>query len=559
MGSDGRWGRMAIALVLILAVVFRLAGLSGKVYWGDEVFSSFRVAGFTLPEVAEILADGQPRTPAELQYFQIPNGDRTTADTVRALAIDDPQHPPLYFVALRWWHQILGPVFGDGLPLRRLLSVAIGLAVLPCAYGLAWELFGSRVIAWTAVAIIGLSPFHVLYSLEVRNYGLWTLEIVGSSWLLLRALRLKNSRAWFAYALSAASLLYTLLFGLFTLMGHGAFVGIAAIQRQLRRSQFIGFICAIAIALFLWQPWLRIIIIGFGTITQTTGFTSLPVSPAMLIQNWGLNLGRLFIDWDSQGQIFPADWSLAPGLVIGAIVATAALTVIAAADLNRWQETKKNPESGIKSLALWFLLTLIFAQFLPLLMLDLRSGGFRSGVTRYWVPCYLGLQLLIAFYLGRRQFWVQQQNWGRSLLGLILASQIISCTASGIANTWWVEQGSYDHPAVADTLNAILAPGDPYPLILSQAYIPRLISLSYQLRLDARIAIIPDGNISIVTDSQPSDFLLYLYRPSPKWLAQIQQQYPGAIAQPVYQSPPQFPYLPPLANHSAVQIYQLTL
>ncbi|MEM9770914.1 MAG: glycosyltransferase family 39 protein, partial [Cyanobacteria bacterium P01_D01_bin.73] len=227
MGSDGRWGRVAIALVLILAVVFRIAGLSGKVYWGDEVFSSFRVAGFTLPEVAEVLADGQPRTPAELQYFQTPNPDRTTADTVRALAIDDPQHPPLYFVALRWWHQILGPVFGDGLPLRRLLSVLIGLAVLPCAYGLAWELFGSRVIAWTAVAIIGLSPFHVLYSLEVRNYGLWTLEIVGSSWLLFRALRLRNSQAWFAYGLSATSLLYTLLFGLFTLIGHGAFVGIA--------------------------------------------------------------------------------------------------------------------------------------------------------------------------------------------------------------------------------------------------------------------------------------------------------------------------------------------
>ncbi|MEM9245832.1 MAG: glycosyltransferase family 39 protein, partial [Cyanobacteria bacterium P01_F01_bin.153] len=534
MGSDGRWGRVAIALVLILAVVFRIAGLSGKVYWGDEVFSSFRVAGFTLPEVAEVLADGQPRTPAELQYFQTPNPDRTTADTVRALAIDDPQHPPLYFVALRWWHQILGPVFGDGPPLRRLLSVLIGLAVLPCAYGLAWELFGSRAIAWTAVAIVGLSPFHVLYSLEVRNYGLWTLEVVGSSWLLFRALRLRNSQAWFVYGLSATSLLYTLLFGLFTLIGHGAFIGIAAIQRQLRRSQLIGFVCAIALALFLWQPWLRIVILGFGTINQTNGFTTIPVEPAMLIQNWGLNLGRLFIDWDGQGQIFPPGWFLAPGLVIGAIATTAALTITAAVDLKRWQKS----QTGIPSLALWFLLTLIFAQFLPLLLLDIRSGGFRSGVTRYWVPCYLGLQLLIAFYLGRRQFWVQQQNWGRSLLGLILASQIVSCTASAIAPTWWVEQGSYDHPAVAEILNATLAPGDPSPLILSQAYIPRLISLSYQLRPDAQIAIRPNGNLDNISGDRP----VYLYRPSPEWLARIQQQYPaGAIAQPIYQSPPQFP------------------
>ncbi|MEM1427637.1 MAG: glycosyltransferase family 39 protein, partial [Cyanobacteria bacterium P01_H01_bin.130] len=314
MGSDRRWARGAIALVLVLAIAFRLAGLVGKVYWGDEVFSSFRVAGFTLPEVAEVLGDGQPRSPAELQYFQTPNPDHTTADTVRALAVDDPQHPPLYFVALRWWHQILGPIFGDGLPLRRSLSVLIGIAVLPCVYGLAWELFGSRAIAWTAVAIIGLSPFHVLYSLEVRNYGLWTLEIVGASWLLLRALRRNSWGAWFAYCVSAVSLLYTLLFGLFTLVGHGAFVAIALVQKQVKWSKLIGFIGAIAFALFLWHPWLRIVILGFGTINQTNGFTTLPVEPAMLMQNWGLNLGRLFVDWEGQGQILPMDWPIAPGL-----------------------------------------------------------------------------------------------------------------------------------------------------------------------------------------------------------------------------------------------------
>ncbi|MGD1851384.1 MAG: hypothetical protein ACFCBU_12550 [Cyanophyceae cyanobacterium] len=337
MGSEGRWGRVAIALVLVLAVAFRVAGLSGKVYWGDEVFSAFRVAGFTLPEVAEILADNQPRTPAELQYFQTPNGDRNTADTVRALALDDPQHPPLYFVILRWWHQILGPILGDGLPLRRFLSVLIGLAVLPCVYGLAWELFRSRAVSWTAVAIVALSPFHVLYSLEVRNYGLWTLDIVGSSWLLFRALRLKTLGSWLAYGASAIGLLYTLLFGLFTLIGHGAFVAIAAIQRQLKGSQLTGFIGAITLALFLWQPWLRIVILGFGTINQTNGVTTIPIEPGMLVQNWGLNLGRLFIDWDPQGRIFPPDWFLAPGLVMGAIAATATLTVIAAADLKRWQ------------------------------------------------------------------------------------------------------------------------------------------------------------------------------------------------------------------------------
>ena len=555
MGSERRWGQIAITVILVVAITFRLAGLSGKVYWGDEVFSSFRVAGFTLPEVAGIVSDGQPRCPAELQYFQTPNPDRTTVDTIRSLAIDDPQHPPLYFVALRWWHQLLGPILGNSLPLRRSLSVLIGLAVLPCAYGLAWELFQSRVIAWTTVAIIGLSPFHTLYSLEVRNYGLWTLEIVGSSWLLLRALRLNSRKSWIGYCLSAASLLYTLLFGLFTLIGQGAFVGIYLGRKYLQRSQLTGFLGAITLAIILWIPWLWIVVSGFGTITQTNGFTTIPIEPEMLIRNWGLNLGRLFIDLEGQGEIFPTDWPMAPGLVIGAIATTLSLIILAAIDLWKWGAKQDSKPT----FAFWFIATLIFAQFIPLLLLDIRSGGFRSGITRYWVPCYLGLQLLIAFYLGRRLLWVKQQNWGRSLLGILLASQIISCSASAIAPTWWVEQGSYDHPTVAQILNQIVAPGDPSPLILSQAYIPRLISLSYHLRPDAEIVILPDGQLNNPVIKAASNRPLYLYRPSPEWITQIQQEYPGAITTPIYQSPPQFRYLPPLAQHSIIQIYQLQL
>ncbi|MEM1425743.1 MAG: hypothetical protein AAGF75_04225, partial [Cyanobacteria bacterium P01_H01_bin.130] len=167
--------------------------------------------------------------------------------------------------------------------------------------------------------------------------------------------------------------------------------------------------------------------------------------------------------------------------------------------------------------------------------------------------CYLGLQLLVSFYLGRRLKWASQQNWGRSLLALILTSQIISCTASAIAPTWWVEQGSYDHPNVAAVLN-----DNDAPLILSQAYIPRLVSLSYQLRPDAQIAIRPDGNLEDLVRLS-GDRPLYLYRPSPQWLDQIRQQYPSAEIESVYQSPAQFTYLAPLNQHSAIQIYRLTL
>jgi len=61
----------------------------------------------------------------------------------------------------------------------RSLSAIISLLVFPGVY---WLLPGIWVVnGWIAIALIAVSPFHILYAQEAREYSLWTVTIALSS------------------------------------------------------------------------------------------------------------------------------------------------------------------------------------------------------------------------------------------------------------------------------------------------------------------------------------------------------------------------------------------
>ena len=77
--------------------------------------------------------------------------------------------------------------------------------------------------SWMAIALMTISSFHVLYAQEARPYSLWTVTILLSSWVLLRALRLKTQVSWGIYAVTLALGFYTHLYSLFVSIGHGIY------------------------------------------------------------------------------------------------------------------------------------------------------------------------------------------------------------------------------------------------------------------------------------------------------------------------------------------------
>jgi uncharacterized membrane protein len=124
-------------VLLILGIFFRCVNLGKKIYWGDETYTSLRISGYTERELRQEIFNGQVIGIEDLQKYQHLNSDKSAADTLNGLAVEEPQLSPLYFLIVRFWAQL----FGSSVVAVRSLSVCLSLLALPCLYWLCWELF----------------------------------------------------------------------------------------------------------------------------------------------------------------------------------------------------------------------------------------------------------------------------------------------------------------------------------------------------------------------------------------------------------------------------------
>ena len=187
----------ALTLFLIVAILFgitfRLVTLDQKVYWHDEAHTTLRAAGYRGDEVLEeFFFRNQLISPGELLKYQQMKPGSTPLDTLNSLAIEDPQHSPLYFLFARGWMLM----FGSSIVASRLLPVLMSLISLPLIYLLAWELFQSSLTALLATALLALSPIEILFAQTARQYSLLTLMVILSSYALLKAVRWRDPLTW---------------------------------------------------------------------------------------------------------------------------------------------------------------------------------------------------------------------------------------------------------------------------------------------------------------------------------------------------------------------------
>jgi uncharacterized membrane protein len=220
-----------LIVVLLLGVFFRFVNLDQKVYWGDETLSSARISGYTADEIIQTLYTGREISVEELQKYQRSNTDRNLSDTLKVLATEAPNHPPLYYLMARFWEQ----AFGSTLAIKRTLPALISLLGLPALYWLCLELFGSSLTGGIALALVAVSPLHVLYAQEVREYSLWTVSVLLTSASLLYALRVNTKWSWSLYGLSFAIALYSHLFAGLVAIVQGIYVLIIERMRWSKR------------------------------------------------------------------------------------------------------------------------------------------------------------------------------------------------------------------------------------------------------------------------------------------------------------------------------------
>ena len=115
---------------MILGLFFRFANIDKKFYWYDEEFTSLRISGYTQIEVLHEISSGQLVAAKDLMKYQRLNAKKNLGDTLKSLAIEEPQLPPLYFLAVKCWAKL----FGDSPAATRSFSVWMSLLAFPGLY-----------------------------------------------------------------------------------------------------------------------------------------------------------------------------------------------------------------------------------------------------------------------------------------------------------------------------------------------------------------------------------------------------------------------------------------
>ncbi len=158
---------LLFGILILLGLFLRFANIDQKVYWHDETYTSIYISGFFRSEWKDNLFTGKIIEPKQLQYYLHSHYHKTLGDTIHVLAVNNPHHPPLYYILVRQWRQI----FGDSITVIRNFYAWISLLVFPAIYWLTWKLFKQPIISWISLVLIAISPFHILYSQEARPYA----------------------------------------------------------------------------------------------------------------------------------------------------------------------------------------------------------------------------------------------------------------------------------------------------------------------------------------------------------------------------------------------------
>ena len=149
-----------------------------------------------------------------------------------------------------------------------------------------------------------------------------------------------------------------------------------------------------------------------------------------------------------------------------------------------------------------FVVTLTFVIVGIFLPADLIRGGIRSIDTRYMIPCYLGMQIAVSYFLAVKmkspQVTMQWQKLWRLALAALLSIGIISCCIYLPADSWWNKGRFYTNVPIARTINSASR-----PLLVTDLWvynldkIGNLLGLSYLINSQAKFLVWPPKLVEI--------------------------------------------------------------
>ncbi len=447
---------LCVALGLA-GLAFRIAGMPGRVFWSDEAVTAMRVSGHTSAEFTAVTTGASAHPVSQILRFAGRGDERGVTAAVRSLALEDAQHPPVYYVITALWTRVTGASIAG----IRLPALIFGLLVPFAAAWLCWELYASALAAALGFGLTALSPVLVIYSLQAREYSAWSLAILVMNAVFLRASRTGGPAWWIAYAVCAGLSLYTAVLSVVTIAVHAAYAAVL-----LRGKRLGGFIAAGSAAILVFLPWAAQIYVHRSAIVAENAWTASPWPLTKLLEKWAFNAGTSL--WDLE---YLRLWLAVILIPIGLLVAFALVWSL----------------SGAPRRARIFAAASLAVPAVTLLLPDVVLHQHRSSVTRYEIPLWIALLTCLAGFLACRirtsRFPEKRASWAVAaaiVLGLAAVSSFVDTRSS----VWWDNRQDGALPAMAEQINTV-----PHALIVVPRQWPRALDLAFYLDADARIEI----------------------------------------------------------------------
>jgi len=179
-------------VAIAIAILLRILYIGSRELWYDEVLS------LLLSTSRKIAYHSPAATPVLLQKYtsllSLPTESSlhdfflTIKNLLRSLVGGEP-HPPLFFLAQHFWLRL----WGNSEVAVRSLNAIISIVAIGSAYGLGKEILGHRG-GLILAALLGISPFYLFHSLNMRMYAPLVLWTILSAWSLLHLINWTNDQ-----------------------------------------------------------------------------------------------------------------------------------------------------------------------------------------------------------------------------------------------------------------------------------------------------------------------------------------------------------------------------
>jgi uncharacterized membrane protein len=280
-------------------------------------------------------------------------------------------------------------------------------------------------------------------------------------------------------------------------IGHGIYV-FATESFRLNKT-VISYLLASLAGLLAFAPWL--LVVANSRPPKSTDWTAEDIGVLTMITRWLGNISRIFFDVGLDRSTSLASKFSPLSLLIPLILVLSILTGYSMYFLYR-----KTPKR------VWlFIFTLIGVTALALILPDLILGGRRSSTPRYIIPCYLGVQLAIAYLLTSQitsiHIKIQHRKLWQLVMVTLVSSGILSCAISSQAENWWLKDSARNkyYFQVAHIINQAN-----HPLLISDNLGPgSVLSLSYLLNPKVRLLLAVKPNLPKIPRDGFSNIFLY--------------------------------------------------